>query len=289
VAPGEFLKVGEMTYDVLGPGPLDYLPCRYDMSRLLFRGPKRNLNKPYLAFIGSNETYGKFIAEPFPALVENVLGITCANFGQMNAGVDVFCQDKSILQAASRARVTVIQVLGAQNMTNRFYTVHPRRNDRFVAASSTLKSIYREVDFSDFHFTKHMISCLYRTSPKRFERVQQELQEAWVARMRLMLRQINGKSILLWFSDHAPEHECVLLAQGVGKDPLFVTRAMINEIRGDATQVVEVCASAQSLDTGTQGMFFNELEEPAAKEMLGPMAHQEAADALVDALRRLQI
>jgi hypothetical protein len=44
VAPGEFLKVGEMTYDVLGPGPLDYLPCRYDMSRLLFRGPKRNLN-----------------------------------------------------------------------------------------------------------------------------------------------------------------------------------------------------------------------------------------------------
>ena len=149
-----------MTYDVLGPGPLDYLPCRYGASKLLFRGPKRDLSAPYLAFVGTTETYGKFIETPFPALVEETLGVTCANFGQITAGVDAFASDPFVLQAASDAEITVIQIMGTQNMTNRFYSVHPRRNDRFVAAASILKTIFREVDFADFHFNKHMLSHL---------------------------------------------------------------------------------------------------------------------------------
>ena len=272
-----------MTYDVLGPGPLDYLPCRYGTSKLLFRGPRRNLDQPYLAFIGSTETYGKFIKYPFPSLVEREMGRVCANFGQINAGIDAFAYDPFVLDAASGADVTVVQVLGAQNMTNRFYSVHPRRNDRFLKAGTVLQAFYGEVDFSEFHFNKHMLGELLQVSPDRFETVKEELQEAWKARMRLMLRQIAGKSILLWFSERSPDEPCETLSL----DPLFVTREMLSDVAEDATEVVEVVASRTAMAAGTDGMVFADLDAPAAAELMGPKAHEEAASAVISAVGRL--
>ncbi len=277
-----------MTYDVLGQGPLDYLPCRYGTSKLLFRGPRRELKEPYLAFIGTTETYGKFIELPFPALVEETTGLTCANFGQINAGIDAFSSDPFVLSAAADATITVLQVMGAQNMTNRFYAVHPRRNDRFVSASTLLKTIYREVDFADFHFNKHMLKCLKKTSYDRFATVRQELQDAWTARMQLMLKRISGKSIILWFSDHAPEDEGGGGDDDIGRDPLFVTRGMMNEIAPYCTAVIEVVASAGALSAGTEGMIFDEMDVVSASEMLSPAAHREAADALCEAIAMLR-
>lgn len=276
-----------MTYDALGPGPLDYLPCRYGTSKLLFRGPKKDLSTPYLAFLGSTETYGKFIETPFPALIEQELNINCANFGQITAGIDAFASDPFILQAACDADVTVVQIMGAQNMTNRFYSVHPRRNDRFVAAASILKTIYREVDFADFHFNKHMLSHLLQWSPERFETVRQELREAWLARMRFMMSQIKGKSVLLWFAGHKPEDTDMSDDSDLSTDPLFVTREMIEEIREYATAYVETVASPEAQAQGVEGMVFSELDALAAKQVLGPAAHREAADALIAEINRI--
>jgi hypothetical protein len=128
-----------MTYYALGAGALDYLPCRYGTSKLLFRGPRRPLKEPYIAFLGGTETYGKFIANPFPELIEQSIGRTCVNLGCVNAGVDVFATDPQIVKIASGADVTVLQLMGAHNMSNRFYTVHPRRKDRFLKPSTLLQ------------------------------------------------------------------------------------------------------------------------------------------------------
>ncbi|TMM53000.1 DUF6473 family protein [Sulfitobacter sabulilitoris] len=274
-----------MTYDVLGPGGLDYLPCRYGSSRVLFRGPQRSLTAPYLAFLGGTETYGKFIRSPFPALVETDLGINCVNFGVQNAGVDVFAADPAVLEAASNAEVTVIQILGAQNMSNRYYSVHPRRNDRFVTASTLLRTIYDDVDFAEFHFTRHMLSELYSVSEDRFATIRSELQATWVARMRVMLRQIAGKIVLLWVADHAPtDHDVIGLDPVKAGNPLFITRQMIDELAPLVSDVVEVVASPVALANGFNGLVFAEMEAPAAAETLGPMVHREAAVALSDTL-----
>lgn len=277
-----------MTYDVLGPGPLDYLPCRYGASKLLFRGPKRNLQGRYLAFLGATETYGKFIEHPFPQLVENVLGTACVNFGQINAGIDAFATDPFALEATDGAELTVIQILGAQNMSNRFYSVHPRRNDRFVEASALLRAIFREVDFTDFAYNKHMLQTLMRASTDRFDAVRQELQDAWLARMKLLLRQINGKTLLLWLADHAPELAEDARTDDLSRDPLFVTREMIEELRPIATDILEVVTSQRAREAGTAGMLFNEMDAPAAAEMMGPIGHQEAADALIKKIKALK-
>ncbi|MEP2028296.1 MAG: DUF6473 family protein [Paracoccaceae bacterium] len=274
-----------MTYDALGVGALDYLPCRYGTSKLLFRGPRRRLEQDYVAFIGGTETYGKFIEHPFPDLIEQATGYTCVNFGFPNAGVDVFAHDPFVPSATSAARVTVIQVLGAQNVSNRYYSVHPRRNDRFVAASPLLQTIYREIEFGEYHFTKHMLTSLMTVSPDRFELVRDELQQCWVARMKVLLSRISGKTVLLWFAPRSLEQDEKVT--DFGADPMFVTRDMVEAVRTIVTDVVEVVASPEALAKGTEGMVFSQMEAPAAGHIMGPAAHGEVASALSDVVARL--
>lgn len=271
-----------MSFDALGPGALDYLPCRYGTSKLLFRGPRRSLKDPYVAFVGGTDTYGKFIANPFPDLVEQSLGITCLNLGCVNAGVDVFVTDPHVPELTADAALTVIQVMGAHNMSNRFYSVHPRRNDRFVKPSALLQAIYREVDFAEFNFTKHMLERLYTLSPGRFETVVEELKNAWLARMRTLIKSVKGKTVLLWLADHSPDE---VLPVEEERDPWFVTRDMIEELRGIADDVIEIVASEEAVALGTEGMIFSQMEAPVASHLLGPAAHQEAAERLAPALR----
>ncbi len=272
-----------MAYEALGEGALDYYPCRYGKSKLLFRGPKRKLDGAYVAMLGGTETYGKFLARPFTQMVEDALDHTVVNFGCVNAGIDVFTHDQSILDAANRAAVTVVQMTGAQNMSNRFYAVHPRRNDRFLRASNLLKTIYREVDFTEFNFTRHLLTSLHQVSPDKFAMVEQELKEAWVARMKTLISKIESKVILLWMADHAPQ-SCARSSVD-GTDPLFVGEEMINELRPFVNGVVEVEVTPDEIEAGRDGMVFTDLEEPATRGMLGAVAHARVAEALTEALR----
>ncbi|WP_299048064.1 DUF6473 family protein [uncultured Tateyamaria sp.] len=269
-----------MSIESLGPGGLDYLPCRYGNSKVLFRGPRRSLDGPFVAFFGGTITYGKFVQTPFPDLVEQAIGTTCVNFGSLNGGVDVFATDPYLRDVSGMAQTTVIQITSPRNMSNRFYRVHPRRNDRFVEASSLLRAIYREVDFAEFNFTNHMLSRLQLVSPERFETVVEELQTAWVARMRLVLSQIRGRTVLLWAGRETPEDS----AQDLEADLGLVSRDMINKVSELATQYVEAVISPDAVQAGTEGMVFNDMDAPAARTMLGPFAHREIAEALVPVL-----
>lgn len=274
-----------MAYDHLGAGALDYLSCRYGKSKLLFRGPKRKLDGRYVAAIGGTETYGKFMPRPYPDRTEAALGTKVVNLGCVNAGIDVFSQDPAVLEACSGAAVTVIEIPGAQNMSNRFYAVHPRRNDRFLRASTLLKSFYREVDFTEFHFTRHLLSALKAADADRFAIVESELKDAWVARMKALMSRIDSKIVLLWLASHAPE-DCTTCSDQ-GGDPLFVDRAMLEAVTPYAARVVEVVVSPDDVAAGAEGMIFSDLEAPAVQEMLGTRAHQMAAEALTPVLAEL--
>jgi hypothetical protein len=282
-----------MTFDTTGRAGLDYLPCRYGRSRLHFRGPRRRLIGDYALFLGGSETFGRFIENPFPALLEAETGIKCVNFGWQNAGVDAFLNDPTVIDVAEKARVTVVQVMGAQNMSNRFYTVHSRRNDRFLNASGLMKQMFRDVDFTEYAFNRHLLSSLRQISPERYMMIRDELKSAWLARMRHLLQAIGGRTILLWFSGHSPNVDTGApltdRAKGddLGHDPLFIDRVMLETLRPLVTALVEVTASPRALAQGTGGMVFSPLEAPAAAGMLGPLAHQEAADQLRPVLTAL--
>jgi len=274
-----------MAYERLGEGALDYFPCRYGKSKLTFRGPRRRLDGRYVAVLGGSESYGKYVARPYSDLVEEHAGTKVVNLGTMNAGTDVYVGDQTVMEACARAAVTVLQISGAQNMSNRFYAVHPRRNDRFLRASNLLKTIYREVDFTEFNFTRHLLVRLREISAERFKMVEQELKEAWVARMKTLVSTIESPVVLLWLADHAPDDAACAMVEGT--DPLLVDREMITQVMPYAADMVEVVVSRDEIEAGFHGLVYPELESLAARGMLGTVAHDKAAMALVPVLSGL--
>lgn len=274
-----------MAYERLGEGALDYSPCRYGDSKQLFRGPKKNLEKPYIAVIGGSETYGKFIETPFPAMLEKSLKMTVANLGCVNAGTDAIANDDAVIGICRKSVVTVIQIIGAHNMSNRYYAVHPRRNDRFLKPSDLLASTFRDVDFTNIHFTRHLLTELKESSSDKFEEVRQGLKKAWVARMKAVLGKIGGKVVLLWMADHEPGQHPRF--KPLGHDPMFIERWMLEALEDRVAGSLEVVATPEEMEAGFERMMYTPLEEPAAGEMLGPVVHETAARRLHDILKPL--
>jgi hypothetical protein len=264
-----------MAYAYPGDGALDYFPCRYGTSRIVFRGPRRELSVPYVAVLGGTETYGKFVPRPYPDLLEEAVDAPVVNLGCMNAGPDVYLGDPAVIGVAAQARMVVIQLAGVHNLTNRYYAVHPRRNDRFLGASPLLRALFREVDFTEFHFTRHMVQVLHATSPDRFARLAEELRAQWVDRMRALLAQMPDRRVLLWL--HPPASQ--------PPDPLALTPAMVAALTPLASAVVQIAPGLAAGDLS--GMAFAPLEAPAAAALPGPEAHRRVATALAAEVRRI--
>lgn len=278
-------RVGTMTYAYSGEGSLDYYPCQYGASKLVFRGPKKGFARPYIAVIGGTETYGKFVKNPFPKVLEEIGGCSVVNFGLMNAGPDVFLNAPEVLDIASGAVLTVVQTVGAQNLSNSFYSVHPRRNDRFVRASSRLQNLYHEVDFTEFHFTRHMLQNLFQISPHRFVEIAVELQSTWAQRMVQLMRAIRGPTLLLWMGNAPPPQAAAATAPYDAQ--ILVNAGMVGKLRSHASAYLEVIASAAAVAEGTGSMSFGPMEHSVAVNVPGPLAHREVAIAIANTVPRL--
>ena len=162
--------------------------------------------------------------------------------------------------------------MGATNLSNDFYRVHPRRNDRFIAPTRKLRALYPEVDFAEVAFTGHLIQRLQAVDPGRFLVVRQHLQNTWVERMQTLVAQASGPVFLLWFAARSPE----TAATDEGQGPHFVSRTMLEGLRPYVDDVIEAVAPARK----TAGMMFPPLEALAAMDCMGVEAHQTAAEAL---------
>lgn len=265
-----------MAYAASGAGAPDHFSCRHGASRLVFRGPPRGLDQPFIAFLGGGETYGKLVETPFPLLVEQRTGIACLNLGLLNAGVDAFVKDPALPGLARRARAVVVQVLGAQNLSNAFYSVHPRRNDRFVAATPRLRSLFPEVELTDIHFTRHLLRRLQEVSPERFAIVAEDLRQVWLRQMGLLLGAFACPRLLLWLG--APlRAECG--AHDLRADPLLVDGALLAGLRGQVQGVVQV-----DLRGCPDSIAYGPLPQGPPVTLPGPLAHDAIARAVTPAL-----
>ncbi|MCK0140913.1 DUF6473 family protein [Aliiroseovarius sp. F20344] len=271
-----------MAYEKLGKGSLDYFPCRYKTSKILFRGPKRSLDGPYVAVLGGTETYGRFNKQPYPDLLEERMGRTVVNFGCPNAGLDVYLRDPALLKLCNNASEIIVQLPGAQNLSNRFYAVHPRRNDRFLRASSMLKYLYPEMDFTDYHFTRHLLGALQSTCEQRFAFVRKELKGAWIGRMKALLSRLDTRVTLVWLAGHAIASSAA--DEAFGSDPLFVDQDMVDNVRPFVRDLVEVVVTPNEIAKGQVGLIHSEMDAPMAQKMLGTVAHERVAMELEQAL-----
>lgn len=269
--------------DAYSRGGLDYQYCHYGRSRLLFRGPEAETTEPYVAALGGSATFGKFVRQPWPFLLERVTGLQIVNLGCMHAGATAFVDDPSLISICSKAQATVLQITGAHCLDNSYYSLHPRRNDRFIDATTRLRMLYPEVDFTEFHFTRHLLSALHATGYDRFQQVVQALRCEWVHRMRDLIRTIESPVILFWMANRSPDAPNAPMTDLLrSDDPLFVDREMIEAVRGEAADFVMAVATDDARSEGLTGKVFGEFERPAAIRMPGPLWHAEAAMALYD-------
>lgn len=272
-----------MTCEIPGAGALDYFPCRYGQSRLVFRGPWREVRAGYCVALGGAATYGRFVADPWPALLERASGRMVLNLGVPQAGPDAWLADPDLLRLAARARMRFLTVPGAVNLTNRYYSVHPRRNDRFLRASPLLQRLYPEVDFTDFAFTRHMVRSLAQHGPRRFAELAQGLSQAWLERMGQVLSHLDGPTVMIWFADRPPPLPGERLQMAPGT-PLLVDSLMLTALRPHLAGLVEV--THDGFIGTTEGKSFAAFEESAALALPGPEAHRAVADALMPWLRQ---
>ena len=103
------------------------IPVDMERRNCGFVARARHWIQPYCAVIGGSETYGKFVERPYPDLLQDMTGFPVVNLGCANAGADVFALDETVMDICKNAEITVIQLTGAQNISNRYYSVHPRR------------------------------------------------------------------------------------------------------------------------------------------------------------------
>ncbi len=272
-----------MSAEVRPWGAINYDPCRYGRSQLLFRGPKRQPGGRYVAVIGGAETYGRFMEEPYPAMLERLLGLPVVNLGSPHAEAEAFMRDETVLGICAGAVMTVVQMGGAAGVCNPYFRVHPRRNDRVVQVTDALRELYPELDFTDHHFIRHLLGDLARHDRQRFARVVRAMRGAWVARMRGLLGRLGGAAVLLWMSRHGPDDAAVDEVEAA--DPLLVSRRMLEQLENLSAGLVEVTASREEVEAGLVRMLFSPLEQFKAAQMLGPVVHERAARELAEALQ----
>jgi hypothetical protein len=266
-----------------GAGALDYFPCRYGASKAMFRGPKRDLSQPYVAVLGGSATFGKYVARPYPALVEQALGLPVANLGGLHTGPDFYLSDPAALDITAGARVAVVQITGAEALSNPYYTVHSRRNDRFVAATPELRALFPEVDLTDIHFTRHLLEVLQRADTRAFAWLVQGLQQNWLQKMRQLLGRLPARRLLLWLANQAPPDR----AESLGPAPLFIDRDMIESLGSEVSGIVLAMPSAAARAMARFDMTYPETEAAQAACLPGAAVHAEVAARLSPLLQRL--
>lgn len=262
--------------------------CQYGQSKLVFRGPKRSLGDDYIAFLGGSETYGRNVQQPFPEVIEQKLGVTCVNLGWPNAGIEVLLNDPALIKIASGAVATVLQVPGAVNLNTRYYKVHPRRNDRFIEAHQDLRDLFPTVDFTEFSFTRHMLSTLKQVSPVDFLHVQAELAAVWTDGMRRLIRAIGTPVVLLWLADRKPNE--IWDRPDHDGDPVMVSREMIEAVYGDANGYLE-CDSRTNVVGGVHKSLATRLLDRVEDRMRPgrhlQSSHNATAEVIYPTLRTL--
>ncbi len=239
---------------------------RFGRSQQIYRGPKPSLKRSYVAFIGGSEPFGKFVASPFPKLVQKNIKKSCVNWGTPGAGPGFFLKDPVLLEACSNADVCVVQAMNTEPLSNRMYSVFPRRNQRVRGVSEAIKALYPTIDFSQFKYVSAMLRKLREVDSDAFSVVEAELKAAWLARMLELLEDIETTKVLLWLKSE--------------NNDTLLNEEMIDVISKKVDHVVAVDIPAAS----TSNRFVSASRE--SSWMTKP-AHQKVADTLSPKLKEI--
>ncbi len=221
-----------MTMMYAGPRRLAFQAFRYEGSPLFFRGPAARLDRPYVAVLGGAMAFGREVSRPYPTRMADALGHDVVNLAIAHAGPDLLLADPAIRRIGGAAIMAVVETPDGWNLSNPFYRVHPRRNDRVIAVSDALRALFPEVEFCDINFTRHLMQALRVTDAERCAEVEAALAETWINQMRQVVAGLTTVPILMHITGSSA--------------PKGVTAGMVRAVAGSDIRVINVAIDANS-------------------------------------------
>lgn len=284
------------------PGCVDWL-----------RGPPPPSLAPgsYFACVGAAQTFGCFAASPWPALVSQRIGLPVLNLGVAGAGPAVFQQD-TFPQLLAGARFVVFQVMSGRSADcSRFVSegrerLRLRSDDRVLGADAAWAEMLRE-EHGEHPGRLHQFADRLG-GPWGHPLARQLMQETradWQAQFRRLLDATEAPKLLLWFSRRSPRYRPRFHSVNAlfGEFPQLVDARMVTAVAAKANGLVK-CVT----NRGTPQLLrdrMTDLPVTVHPALAGsgesseerwthntyypsPEMHEDAANAVVQALARLQ-
>jgi hypothetical protein len=255
---------------------------------LELRGPRPAALTPgdYFVCIGGAQTFGRFCARPYSALLADRLGLPAVNLGRGGAGPSFFSpRNQALLYHVNRARFTIVQVMSGRSAGSSLFS------------SAGLGSYTRVADGT-------VVGCdeafqeLLRSQPiDHVRRIVAETRQQWLASFRELLLAIEVPKILLWFSVRSPRYRerYGSVSALFGDFPQLVNTRMMSELRRYCDHYV-ACVSRRGLPqplvdrTSGERIAVRDEWSGVWRENTyypSPEMHVDAADALEPACRSL--
>ncbi|MBL8754690.1 MAG: hypothetical protein JNK15_15405, partial [Planctomycetes bacterium] len=201
-----------------------------------FRGPVPDLGQPFVACVGGAQTFGRFVAEPFPTQLARGLGMPVLNLGLGGAGPR-FAGGPDVLAILSRARAVVVQCFAGRSASNSLFDAGAGRNTgRCLRTGRWLR------------FEEFLREVRARDDLGLLQRVVHETRDDWAVGMRHIARSLPVPTVLSWLSARTPDYTIDWRSDhGVlNTFPQLLDRDVIERVRPEFTAYCE-CVCAEGL------------------------------------------
>lgn len=269
------------------------------------RGPRPQQLAPgsYFACVGAAQTFGCFVAQPWPALLEQQLGLPAVNLGIAGAGPALF-RNESLLQLLRGARFVVYQVMSGRSADCSQFTSggHERLtlpDGRELGAgeawSELLQQDLRGIGNPILRGIKNRLAANF--GRKHVRQLVAETQANWSSEFRELMREVARPKVLLWFSKRTPHHRPRYhsLDALFGEFPQLIDATMVRSLANEADHYVECVTSRGSPQPLTTPVRPADAGTGEPEELLwrhnvyypSPEMHEDAAKALLGVVKGL--
>jgi hypothetical protein len=211
------------------------------------RGPRQvsDRSERYVAYIGAAQTFGRFVARPFPELVAERIGVPALNLGRSGAGPTWYRDTPAAMEWLNSADAVVVQVMSGRSVPNSMMDVPyvggavtfregGPPNPTFSTGKGTTVEGMRAARAYEWVIEHH--------DEETVRRIVAESRANWIDLMTGLLDDVSTRTVLLWFSHRPPQYReaYTSVARLFGGFPQLVNREMVDAVREHADRYVEV-------------------------------------------------
>lgn len=243
-----------MSYDERDWEVVDYQVYELGEEKLPARGPRpAELPKGgYLVCFGAAQTFGAFCEKPYPALLQERLGMPVLNLGFGGAGPSFFLKHPELISLANDAAAVVVQVMSARSVSNSKYEsdgtdflVSKASGEKLSGQETFARSLEKDLGWWKFRGKRHVAKALAAVGGLSTKKMVRENRTNYVAEYEALMDKLTVPKVLLWWSQRPPaytEHYDRVQAL-FSAYPQLVNQPMVDAIKPKAARYVESVTS----------------------------------------------